>query len=73
MLNVSGGMRHSFIDVYSLGLADNSAMASTHMKHQKGRTLGANMRTLSGFIQELKILDRYSSLTQQDIKLKIKV
>lgn len=66
-------MRHSFIDVYSLGLADNSAMASTHMKHQKVRTLGANMRTLSGSLQVLKTLDRFSHLTQQDIKLEIKV
>ncbi len=66
-------MRHSFIDAYSLCLADNSAMASTHVKHQKGRMLGANVRTLSGSLQELKILDRFSSLTQQDIKLEIKV
>lgn len=78
MLNGSSGAKHSFIhpkntrklDVYSLGLADNLAMVSTH---QKGRMLGADMRTLSGSVQESKILDRFSSLTQQDIKLEIEV
>lgn len=84
MLNGSSGTKHPFtyqntreLDVYSLGLADNSATVIVSRPvltlYQKGKILGANMKTLHGSLQELKILDPFSSLTQQDIKLEIKV